>query len=167
MIVIIVGSDSDLPIAVKGTELLDRLHISYELAVFSAHRCPKETLKYIQQAEKNGARIFVAMAGGAAHLPGFIAAQTLLPVIGVPLKNKDGVDYDSLLSMVQMPRGVPVATVGINNAENGVLLAARVIALSDPVIKKELGIYADQMRKAILAKNKRLRRFGIHKFLGT
>src|SRR5690554_2935146 len=121
---IIMGSTSDQSIMEKATEVLQELGISYELRAISAHRTPDFLFQYINQFPKRGFKVVIAGAGGAAHLPGVIAAKTLLPVIGVPVKTQTLDGLDSLLSIVQMPKGVPVATVGINNAANAALLAA-------------------------------------------
>ncbi len=133
-VAIIMGSDSDWPIMEEAAKTLDELGISYSAEVVSAHRMPTEMVAFAQSAQSAGFKVIIAGAGGAAHLPGMVAALTPLPVIGVPiaLKNLDGMD--SLLSIVQMPAGVPVATVGIGNAKNAALLAARILGLSDEKI---------------------------------
>lgn len=129
---VVMGSDSDLPVMQKSIDVLDGFDIPNEVRVLSAHRRPTETLEYGGSAVERGLKVLIAGAGGAAHLPGVLAAATTLPVIGVPvaLKNLDGLD--SLLSMVQMPSGVPVATIAIDGATNAGLLAARILALADP-----------------------------------
>ena len=128
------GSDSDWPIMEEAAKLLDRLGISHDTDVVSAHRMPLEMVEFAQNAATKGYKVIIAGAGGAAHLPGMVASLTTLPVIGVPiaLKNLDGMD--SLLSIVQMPAGVPVATVGVGNAKNAALLAARILGISDASI---------------------------------
>ncbi|MEY2814616.1 MAG: hypothetical protein RIS05_364 [Actinomycetota bacterium] len=133
-VAIIMGSDSDWPFMSEAATLLENLGISYSADVISAHRMPTEMVAFAQGAAAAGFKVIIAGAGGAAHLPGMVAALTTLPVIGVPvpLKNLDGMD--SLLSIVQMPAGVPVATVGIGNAKNAALLAARILGVSDAVI---------------------------------
>lgn len=133
-VAIIMGSDSDWPIMSEAATLLENLGISYTADVISAHRMPTEMVAFAQGAAAAGFKVIIAGAGGAAHLPGMVAALTTLPVIGVPvpLRNLDGMD--SLLSIVQMPAGVPVATVGIGNAKNAALLAARILGVSDAVI---------------------------------
>jgi len=130
-VAIIMGSDSDWPVMEEAAKVLDQLGISYEVDVVSAHRMPLEMVEFAQNAAGKGFKVIIAGAGGAAHLPGMVASLTTLPVIGVPvaLKNLDGMD--SLLSIVQMPAGVPVATVGVGNAKNAALLAARILGISD------------------------------------
>lgn len=130
-VAIIMGSDSDWPVMEEAAKVLDIFAISYTAEVLSAHRMPLEMVKFAQAAKVNGFKVIIAGAGGAAHLPGMVASLTTLPVIGVPvpLKNLDGMD--SLLSIVQMPAGIPVATVGIGNAKNAGLLAARILGISD------------------------------------
>ncbi|CAB4590178.1 unannotated protein [freshwater metagenome] len=130
-VAIIMGSDSDWPVMEEAAKVLDAFAISYTAEVLSAHRMPLEMVKFAQAAKANGFKVIIAGAGGAAHLPGMVASLTTLPVIGVPvpLKNLDGMD--SLLSIVQMPAGIPVATVGVGNAKNAGLLAARILGISD------------------------------------
>ena len=138
------GSDSDWPIMEEAAKVLDSLGISYSADVVSAHRMPLEMVEFAQSAESKGYKVIIAGAGGAAHLPGMVASLTLLPVIGVPvaLKNLDGMD--SLLSIVQMPAGIPVATVGVGNAKNAGLLAARILGVSDEAISKKV---SDELKK--------------------
>ena len=137
-VAIIMGSDSDWPILEDAAKILDQLEISYTVDVISAHRMPLEMVEFAQTAISKGYKVIIAGAGGAAHLPGMVASITSLPVIGVPvaLKNLDGMD--SLLSIVQMPAGVPVATVGIGNAKNAALLAARILGVSDEAISSKV-----------------------------
>ena len=132
------GSDSDWPVMGDAAKVLDSLGISYSADVLSAHRMPVEMVEFAQSAKAKGYKVIIAGAGGAAHLPGMVASLTALPVIGVPvpLKNLDGMD--SLLSIVQMPAGVPVATVGIGNAKNAALLAARILGISDEEVSKRV-----------------------------
>jgi len=146
---IIMGSTSDQDIMEKTTVILHELGISYELRAISAHRTPDFLFQYINQFPKRGFKIVIAGAGGAAHLPGVIAAKTILPVIGVPVKTQILEGLDSLLSIVQMPRGVPVATVGINNGANAALLAARILALENDEIRKNLSSYIQRMEQKI------------------
>ena len=136
---IIMGSDSDWPVMEEAAKVLDQLGISHEVDVVSAHRMPLEMVEFAQSAASKGFKVIIAGAGGAAHLPGMVASLTTLPVIGVPiaLKNLDGMD--SLLSIVQMPAGVPVATVGVGNAKNAALIAARILGISDAVISTKVG----------------------------
>ncbi len=138
-VAIIMGSDSDWPIMEDAAKVLDSLGISYSAEVVSAHRMPLEMVEFAQSAASKGFKVIIAGAGGAAHLPGMVASLTTLPVIGVPvpLKNLDGMD--SLLSIVQMPAGIPVATVGVGNAKNAGLLAARILGISDEEISSKVG----------------------------
>ncbi len=133
-VAIIMGSDSDWPIMEDAAQILDSFGISYDADVISAHRMPEEMVAFAKSAASKGYKVIIAGAGGAAHLPGMVASLTTLPVIGVPvsLKNLDGMD--SLLSIVQMPAGIPVATVGIDNAKNAGILAARILGISDSAI---------------------------------
>ena len=137
-VAIIMGSDSDWPVMEEAAKILDLFSISYTAEVVSAHRMPLEMVEFAQNAQAKGVKVIIAGAGGAAHLPGMVASLTPLPVIGVPvaLKNLDGMD--SLLSIVQMPAGVPVATVGVGNAKNAGLLAARILGVSDKVISEKV-----------------------------
>lgn len=137
-VALIMGSDSDWPIMEEAAKTLDELGISYDADVVSAHRMPVEMMEFAQNAAAKGYKVIIAGAGGAAHLPGMVASLTTLPVIGVPiaLKNLDGMD--SLLSIVQMPAGIPVATVGVGNAKNAALLAARILGLSDAAISAKV-----------------------------
>ncbi|CAB4808893.1 unannotated protein [freshwater metagenome] len=133
-VAIIMGSDSDWPIMEEAAKVLDKFSISYSAEVLSAHRMPLEMVEFAKKAQSSGYKVIIAGAGGAAHLPGMVASLTTLPVIGVPisLKNLDGMD--SLLSIVQMPAGIPVATVAIDNAANAAILAARILGISDSAI---------------------------------
>jgi 5-(carboxyamino)imidazole ribonucleotide mutase len=138
-VAIIMGSDSDWPVMIEAAHTLDALGISYKADVVSAHRMPTEMVEFAQGAVAAGYKVIIAGAGGAAHLPGMVASLTTLPVIGVPvaLTHLDGMD--SLLSIVQMPAGVPVATVGVGNAKNAALLAARILGVSDALISAKVG----------------------------
>ena len=142
---IVMGSDSDYPVMAPSAQILDSFGIEYELRVVSAHRTPQKMLKYGSDAYGNGLRVIIAGAGGAAHLPGMLASVTTIPVIGVPvaLKKLDGLD--SLLSIVQMPGGIPVATVAIDNAKNAGLLAIRILSISDLSLTAKLVAYQDEM----------------------
>ena len=147
MVGIIMGSTSDAAAMAGAREVLDELEIACEARALSAHRMPDETIAYAESAASRGLRVIIAGAGGAAHLPGIVAAKTLLPVIGVPMKSKlDGMD--SLLSIVQMPKGIPVATVGIDASANAALLAARILALDDAGIATRLAAYVQRMHDA-------------------
>ena len=155
-VAIIMGSDSDWPTMQEAANVLDELGISYEVDVVSAHRTPNEMLAFAKGAVGAGYKVIIAGAGGAAHLPGMIAAATTLPVIGVPvaLKVLDGMD--SLLSIVQMPAGIPVATVGVGNSKNAGLLAARILGSSDPVVAAKVGALMESARVASVEKGKTL-----------
>ena len=137
-IAIIMGSDSDWPVMEEAAKVLDKFSISYSAQVLSAHRMPEEMVDFAKSAQSAGYKLIIAGAGGAAHLPGMVASLTTLPVIGVPvsLKNLDGMD--SLLSIVQMPAGIPVATVAIDNAANAAILAARILGISDETISQKV-----------------------------
>jgi 5-(carboxyamino)imidazole ribonucleotide mutase len=151
-VAIIMGSDSDWPIMEDAAKLLDHLGISYDTDVVSAHRMPLEMVEFAQNAATKGYKVIIAGAGGAAHLPGMVASLTTLPVIGVPiaLKNLDGMD--SLLSIVQMPAGVPVATVGVGNAKNAALLAARILGISDASISTKVSQGLQEINEEAKAK---------------
>jgi len=149
LVAIIMGSVSDMDTMGDARDVLTQFNIPFELKVLSAHRTPDATLEFAQNAVANGLRIIIAGAGGAAHLPGVIAAKTTLPVIGVPIRTQTMGGLDSLLSIVQMPAGVPVATVGVGAGTNAALLAVRMLALSDEAIAKRLRQYIDDMRERI------------------
>jgi len=155
-VAIVMGSDSDWPTMQEAAAILDELGITYEVDVISAHRTPHEMLAFAQGAAGAGYKVIIAGAGGAAHLPGMIASATTLPVIGVPvaLKVLDGMD--SLLSIVQMPAGIPVATVGVGNSKNAGLLAARILGSSDAAVAKKVGELMESARLASLEKGKNL-----------
>jgi 5-(carboxyamino)imidazole ribonucleotide mutase len=154
---IIMGSDSDLPIMEDAVKILKEFGIGYEVKVLSAHRTPNQHAEYSRTAIGRGLKVIIAAAGGAAHLPGVTAAQTTLPVIGVPIKGKSLEGMDALLSIVQMPPGIPVATVAINGAKNAAILAASIIALVNPDIQAKLVEYKKKMEKDSLAKNEKLK----------
>ena len=137
-IAIIMGSDSDWPIMQAAAEILGKFDVAYEAKVVSAHRTPEDMLQFAKSARAEGFSAIIAGAGGAAHLPGMVASSTTLPVIGVPVKLSSLDGLDSLLSIVQMPRGVPVATVAINNSTNAALLAVRILAVSEPDLQQKL-----------------------------
>lgn len=151
------GSDSDWPIMKDATTILDACGISYHLDVISAHRTPDEMLAFARGAAENGIKVIIAGAGGAAHLPGMIASATTLPVIGVPipLKYLDGLD--SLLSIVQMPAGIPVATVGVSNAKNAGYLAARIVGTFQPAVNTRVAELMEEARSQSLLKGKNLK----------
>ncbi len=147
---IVGGSRSDFPTLEKAQELLDQLGVPCELRVVSAHRTPDHLFRYAETAAARGIRVIVAGAGGAAHLPGMLAAKTELPVIGVPIPTQHLGGLDSLLSIVQMPRGIPVATVAIGNAENAALLAASILALGDAALAARLADYRARQTAAVM-----------------
>lgn len=147
---VIGGSRSDFPVLEKACAVLAELDVPSELRVVSAHRTPTWMSRYAGLAAERGLRVIIAGAGGAAHLPGMVAAQTVLPVIGVPIPLSQLDGLDSLLSIVQMPRGVPVATVGIGNAENAALLAARILALDDEALRDRLVAYRERLERLVL-----------------
>lgn len=157
-VAILMGSDSDYPIMQKAENILEEFEIEFETRVLSAHRTPKQTIQFISDAVKRGTKVFIAGAGGAAHLPGIVAAHTELPVIGVPILGKSTNGLDSLLSIVQMPPGVPVATVSIDGAKNAALLAVQILAVADNQLKSKLLAYKKSMEKEVLKKDKNLPR---------
>src|SRR5919109_3993094 len=146
---IIMGSDSDLPVMNEAKEILDSFGILNEIRIVSAHRTTKRMVDYASGAKKRGIEVIIAGAGGAAHLPGMVASLTPLPVIGVPVKTKSLDGLDSLLSIAQMPRGVPVATVAIGNAANAGLLAARILAAGDPVLQRRMVAYQESLAASV------------------
>jgi len=153
---IIMGSDSDLPVMKAAAEILDELGVTYELTIVSAHRTPERMVDYAKQAADRGIDVIIAGAGGAAHLPGMVAAMTPLPVIGVPVKSSSLSGLDSLLSIVQMPKGVPVATVAINNAANAGLLAASILGTKDATVRQAVAAYKSAQRTVVEQKAVRL-----------
>ena len=154
---IIMGSDSDLPIMEDAAKVLKEFDIGYEMRVLSAHRTPNQHAEYSKTALARGLKVIIAAAGGAAHLPGVTAAQTILPVIGVPIKGKALEGMDSLLSIVQMPPGIPVATVAINGAKNAAILAVSILSLVNSDIQKKFTEYKKKMETESLAKNDKIK----------
>lgn len=150
-VAIIMGSDSDLPVMQEAANLLKEFKVPFELEIVSAHRTPERMFEYAQSADQRGINVIIAGAGGAAHLPGMTAALTTLPVIGVPVQSKSLNGLDSLLSIVQMPSGVPVATVAINGAKNAALLAVKILSISDPKLKLSLEKFQTQQTNKVLA----------------
>jgi 5-(carboxyamino)imidazole ribonucleotide mutase len=153
---IIMGSDSDLPVMREAADALDRLEVAYEMTIVSAHRTPERLYEYAQSAAERGLRVIIAGAGGAAHLPGMAAALTPLPVIGVPVKTSALQGQDSLLSIVQMPAGVPVATVAINGARNAGILAAQVLATADDALRARIIAFKRELAAMVMEKVARL-----------
>jgi phosphoribosylaminoimidazole carboxylase PurE protein len=151
------GSDSDLPVMQSAVDVLGDLGIAHEVRVTSAHRTPDEMLAYGKDAAERGLQVIIAGAGGAAHLPGMLASVTDLPVIGVPVRTSALSGMDSLLSIVQMPRGVPVATVAVDNATNAALLAARILALSDSALAERVAARTAEMKQMALDADERVR----------
>jgi len=147
---IIMGSQSDLPVMQGAADLLKELGISFEITVVSAHRTPVRMLEYAQQAADRGIQVIIAGAGGAAHLPGMVASATPLPVIGVPVKSSNSIDgWDSVLSILQMPKGVPVATVALNGGANAGILAAQILGASDLAVRARISAYKESLRLAV------------------
>ena len=155
---IIMGSDSDLPIMEDVINVLKEFGIGYEVKILSAHRTPNQHAEYSRTAIDRGLKVIIAAAGGAAHLPGVTAAQTTLPVIGVPIKGKALEGMDALLSIVQMPPGIPVATVAINGAKNAAILAVSILSLVNSDIQKKFIEYKKKMERESLAKNDNIKR---------
>ena len=154
---IIMGSKSDLPVMQHAIDILNEFGIESEVNIVSAHRTPDKMLKYANNARDNGIKVIIAGAGGAAHLPGMVASITTLPVIGVPVKSRNSIDgWDSVLSILQMPNGVPVATVALNGAKNAGILAAQIIGISDQEISQKLVYYKGQLEKKVIDSEKNL-----------
>ena len=162
---IIMGSDSDLPVMQEAAKMLDELEIAYEITIVSAHRTPERMYGYAKTAAEKGLQVIIAGAGGSAHLPGMTASLTPLPVIGVPIKTKNMDGLDSLLSIVQMPPGIPVATVAVNGAKNAGLLAAKIIGAADANVQKKLVEYQTTLENSVLKKVETLDEVGFKKYL--
>lgn len=158
VVAVVMGSDSDWPTMAEAAAALDEFGIAHEVEIVSAHRTPRKMIDFAADAAGRGIRVIIAGAGGAAHLPGMIASVTTLPVVGVPvpLRNLDGLD--SLLSIVQMPAGIPVATVAIGNARNAGLLAVRILAAGDPALTAKLAEFAAELERLVAQKNANLPR---------
>lgn len=157
MVGVVMGSDSDWPVMRAAAEALDEFSVPYEADVVSAHRMPREMIAYGEQAEQRGLRVIIAGAGGAAHLPGMLASVTPLPVIGVPVPLKHLEGLDSLLSIVQMPAGIPVATVAVGGARNAGLLAVRILATADPSLRGKMTEFQARLTEQARAKGAALR----------
>lgn len=162
---IIMGSDSDLPIMSEAAKVLDEFSISYELTIVSAHRTPERMFEYAKSAQDRGLKVIIAGAGGSAHLPGMTASLSNLPVIGVPIQTKGLSGVDSLYSIVQMPPGIPVATVAINGAQNAGILAIKILALLDEKLLKKVGEYAKNLETLVKTKCVKLEKMGYKKYL--
>lgn len=157
---IVMGSDSDLPVMAKAAEILDKLGIDYEMTIISAHREPDIFFNWAKGAEEKGFKVIIAGAGKAAHLPGMCAAIFPLPVIGIPMKTSDLGGVDSLYSIVQMPSGIPVATVAINGGANAGILAAKILAASDGELLKRLKEYSESLKEDVVRKAGKLEELG-------
>ncbi len=161
---IVMGSDSDMPVMAKAAALLEQLGIGYEMRIISAHREPDVFFEYAKGAEERGVKVIIAGAGMAAHLPGMCAALFPLPVIGIPMHTTSLGGRDSLYSIVQMPSGIPVATVAINGGTNAALLAAKILAVSDGEILKKLKAYSENMLREVQAKDEKLQDTGYQNY---
>lgn len=162
---IVMGSDSDMPVMAKAAEILDKFGIDYEMRIISAHREPDIFFDYAKTAEDRGVKVIIAGAGKAAHLPGMCAALFPMPVIGIPMKTSDLGGVDSLYSIVQMPSGIPVATVAINGGANAGILAAKILAASDPDLLAKVKAYSEEMKSQVEAKDAKLADEGYKAFL--
>lgn len=162
---IIMGSDSDLPVMSEAAKVLDEFGVGYELTVVSAHRTPDRMYEYAKSAKERGLKLIIAGAGGAAHLPGMTAAITTLPVIGVPIKTRALSGVDSLYSIVQMPGGIPVATVAINGGKNAGLLAVQTLAAFDDKLSAKVERYKQELEKIVIEKAEKLEKIGYEKYL--
>jgi 5-(carboxyamino)imidazole ribonucleotide mutase len=165
LIGIIMGSDSDLPTMQGAIAVCEEFEIAYEVAIVSAHRTPEQMVTYAQQAHQRGIKVIIAGAGGAAHLPGMVASLTPLPVIGVPVSSRHLQGIDSLYSIVQMPAGIPVATVAIGNAKNAGLLAVQILACHQPELLERVQQYRQTLTESVLEKQARLEKLGYQQYL--
>ncbi len=162
---IVMGSDSDMPIMAQAAKVLDDFGISYDMDIISAHREPEEFFTYANAAEEKGYKVIIAGAGKAAHLPGMCAAIFPMPVIGIPMKTSDLGGVDSLYSIVQMPSGIPVATVAINGGKNAGILAAKMLATSDAELLQKVKDYALTLKEEVKAKNEKLKKVGYEAYM--
>ena len=162
---IVMGSDSDMPIMAKAAEILDKFGIDYELTIISAHREPDIFFEWAKSAEEKGIKVIIAGAGKAAHLPGMCAALFPMPVVGIPMKTSDLGGVDSLYSIVQMPSGIPVATVAINGGANAGILAAKILATSDAELLAKLKSYSEEMKNDVVKKADKLESIGYKEYL--
>ena len=162
---IVMGSDSDMPVMAKAADILEELGISYEMTIMSAHREPDVFFEYAKSAEAKGFKVIIAGAGKAAHLPGMCAAIFPMPVIGVPMKTSDLGGVDSLYSIVQMPSGIPVATVAIGGGQNAGILAAKILAVSDPALLERLKEYSKSLKESVQEKDAKLKEVGYKTYL--
>ncbi|MFK8005882.1 MAG: 5-(carboxyamino)imidazole ribonucleotide mutase [Saprospiraceae bacterium] len=158
---IIMGSDSDLPIMRQAADFLTEMEIAFELTIVSAHRTPDRLVEFSKKAHGRGIKVVIAGAGGAAHLPGMVASLSPLPIIGVPIKSSNSIDgWDSVLSILQMPSGVPVATVALNGAKNAGILAAQILGSNDKVIQRKITAYKKKLAKEVAKKYTKLEKIG-------
>ncbi len=158
LVSIVMGSDSDLPVMKQAAEILDQFCVGYEIDIVSAHRTPEKLYEFASNAHNRGVVVIIAGAGGAAHLPGMVAAISPLPVIGVPIKSSNSIDgWDSVLSILQMPGGVPVATVALNGAKNAGILAAQIISASDISLRNRIIQYKQELKEQVLTKSGNLK----------
>lgn len=159
LVSIIMGSDSDMEVMKQAAEMLDGFGIGYEIDIVSAHRTPDKMFQFASEAHKRGIKVIIAGAGGAAHLPGMVAAISPLPVIGVPVKSSNSIDgWDSVLSILQMPGGVPVATVALNCAKNAGILAAQILSTSDSSILEKIILYKKNLNRQVIEKSNKIRK---------
>ena len=162
---IVIGSDSDMPVMAKAAEILDKFGIDYEMTIISAHREPDIFFEWAKSAEEKGIKVIIAGAGKAAHLPGMCAALFPMPVVGIPMKTSDLGGVDSLYSIVQMPSGIPVATVAINGGANAGILAAKILATSDAELLAKLKSYSEEMKNDVVKKADKLESIGYKEYL--
>lgn len=162
---IVMGSDSDMPVMAKAADILEELGVSYEMTIISAHREPDVFFEYAKSAEEKGFKVIIAGAGKAAHLPGMCAAIFPMPVIGVPMKTSDLGGVDSLYSIVQMPSGIPVATVAIGGGHNAGILAAKILAVSDASLLERLKKYSESLKESVQEKDAKLKEVGYKTYL--
>ena len=157
MVSIIMGSDSDLPVMQKAADILADLQVPFEMTIVSAHRTPERMFEFARNAHARGIRVVIAGAGGAAHLPGMVAAISPLPIIGVPIKSSNSIDgWDSILSILQMPEGVPVATVALNAGRNAGILAAQILAASDPALLQRIIAFKKDLEQKVVIKAQKM-----------
>ena len=165
MVGIVMGSDSDMPVMAKAAEILDKMGIEYEMTIISAHREPDIFFQWAKSAEEKGFKVIIAGAGKAAHLPGMCAAIFPMPVIGIPMKTSDLGGVDSLYSIVQMPSGIPVATVAINGGANAGILAAKILAASDEALLQKVKDYTESLKNEVVKKADKLAEVGYKEYL--
>ncbi|MCD7817710.1 MAG: 5-(carboxyamino)imidazole ribonucleotide mutase [Lachnospiraceae bacterium] len=164
---IVMGSDSDMPVMSKAADMLEKFGIDYEMTIISAHREPEQFFEYAKTAEEKGFKVIIAGAGMAAHLPGMCAAIFPMPVIGIPMHTTSLGGRDSLYSIVQMPTGIPVATVAINGGANAAILAAKMLAISDPELLQKVKDYAQELGSQVEAKDAKLQEVGYKSYLNS